>query len=1406
MREYYLAIPQYRHQWPRVESEDMASAISTACENQLSVISAQLSEDERALSDGCEIVSSDPELTWADLNAWIEVYNEVYNSSYKKTGYPRARKQYEAIPKCPQAPYLNGVDISGDGKIDKCGIINDCPANNDILAGNPVSCLSGAKIQTTPIFQSSSAFSGSLSTTYNSASLIESIKDSNLPLLKGDMGVLRNFSQLRTLDVVYESGYSKIIRLRYSQTYSELFGGYYTVGFKANPDNKGIITQSGSEFIHTDENKVVWQYNSSGLLLSKTTSSGVVTTYSYYTHGPGLGKVKSITYHDESALQFYYNSQGFISKVTDFALNDYLFEYDSNNNLVKIVYPDSTPNDISDNPNLEFLFEDSRFPNALTGIIDERGVRFATWSYGSEGKAVSSEHFNSIDKVELDFSIDNQTKVKEYFSSTEYGETIYRYDIKGGFTKVTEIEPVQCVGCSAKEKMTYKYDVFGNLIEKTTGNGEVSKYKYDKKHREISRTEAVGTPEESTVLTEWNEEWLKPSKIVSGNLETLYTYDGNGNITKIKRRDLITLEERVDFLSYNSIGFIDSVDGPRTDIADITQYSYDSPTGNLVSITNALGHTTNFNAYDAYGRPTHITDANGVVTELTWDLRGNLIKHKTASAITEYVYNAVGLVTQTKSPTGQVINYEHDAARRLIAISDARGNKVEYSYDLQGNKLSETTKDSQGNIFKTYQQTFNNFGELIKVIGAAGQKIEYSYDSAGNVNNSVDGEQNTSSQVYDALSRVQKVVDALGGVTELTYNEDDKVASVTDAESRTTDYEYNAFGDVVKLTSPDTGVTTFSYDSAGNVLSKTDSRGITTNYSYDALNRVISTDYADGSQIIYEYDSSSSSNKGVGRLTKITDASGTTEYGYNELGLLIKDKRTVNGNVYTTQYLFEPSGKPVGVVYPSGKQVTYGYDVYGKINELKLVDGAIEKTIASNMTYLPFGPLSVLNYGNGLSLFNTYDQDYRLTNSEVTGLTEKNYSYNLNNVITQIDNVDPAANDEVYGYDALSRLSSATGTYGNFTYGYDKIGNRTAKNGDLYTYQSKSNLALVDSAEDITFEYDANGNTVRKGDIAFGYNSANRLSSVTNGEITATYIYNGKGERSVKIVNGVETHFIYNNKGQLIAEANGEGVVLKEYIYLNHQPYAQVVGNDVYYYHNSHLGTPEMMTDENQNIVWQASYTPFGKSTVDVETIENNIRFPGQYYDEESGLHYNYFRDYDPETGRYIESDPIGLNAGVNTYGYVNGNPIMLSDPSGLCPQCWVVYRVVQGIRLTANALSLSNAQPNTPWHPSPVWDRLPPPVGLYDPNQYNDPEFPRAGKIPGTTEHRGELDTPAHNGGSGDCVQQAEYKYERCLMQCGSEVDESRCYAQLMFDLAKCRQQSDNDYPDWVDDGYDGF
>jgi len=184
---------------------------------------------------------------------------------------------------------------------------------------------------------------------------------------------------------------------------------------------------------------------------------------------------------------------------------------------------------------------------------------------------------------------------------------------------------------------------------------------------------------------------------------------------------------------------------------------------------------------------------------------------------------------------------------------------------------------------------------------------------------------------------------------------------------------------------------------------------------------------------------------------------------------------------------------------------------------------------------------------------------------------------------------------------------------------------------------------------------------------------------------------------------------------------------------------------ETYYFHNDHLGTPQALTDKDQNVVWKANYTPFGEANITKEDVEMNLRLPGQYFDQETGLHYNYFRDYDPSTGRYVQSDPIGLNGGINTYGYVAGNPLNSIDPFGL-------YCIsVGGITTCRNPNGPAFSLPTPEGFPSYIGPEqflyhnydVGVPIGCADPEDVMQslinnptPGFPNAASVNGTTNN----------------------------------------------------------------------
>ena len=263
-----------------------------------------------------------------------------------------------------------------------------------------------------------------------------------------------------------------------------------------------------------------------------------------------------------------------------------------------------------------------------------------------------------------------------------------------------------------------------------------------------------------------------------------------------------------------------------------------------------------------------------------------------------------------------------------------------------------------------------------------------------------------------------------------------------------------------------------------------------------------------------------------------------------------------------------------------------------------------------------------------------------------------------------------------YGYDDLYRLASADNPIQDdeaFTYG--PVGNRltSADTTGLWTYNDNNEL---NAHNDTAYEYDDNGNMTKKTDggvvTNFIYNVEDRLIEVRDGSdsLIASYYYDQFGRRLWKEVGGVRTYFLYADEG-LIGEYDGTGGEIKSYGYApgatwTTDPLFMKEGNAYYFYHNDHLGTPQKMTGVNGGVVWSATYSSFGEANVEVQTVKNNLRFPGQYYDNETGLHYNYFRFYDSKLGRYLREDPIGLEGGVNFYVFVFENPINFIDPSGL--------------------------------------------------------------------------------------------------------------------------------------------
>jgi len=569
---------------------------------------------------------------------------------------------------------------------------------------------------------------------------------------------------------------------------------------------------------------------------------------------------------------------------------------------------------------------------------------------------------------------------------------------------------------------------------------------------------------------------------------------------------------------------------------------------------------------------------------------------------------------------------------------------------------------------------------------------------------------------------VAQVTDPLGGITALTYNTDNQITQLVDPRGVTTQYVYDAEGHVLQIKSPDGGTSSFTYDEAGNVKQKTDPRGVISTYQYDALNRLLAQHYPSSPtlDVLYTYDQTDGGNKGIGRLTRIQDAAGALTFSYDERGQRVAQNRAYNlaGITVSQTYTYDSAGRIIAQGYPEGVSVTYTRNTAGQVSAIDISRNGLTLPVASQISYAPFGPIKQLTWGTGVTLNRTYDQDFQLT-AQTIGGWHTQYAFDpVGNLTSHQDNVWASVQ---YQYDALNRLTREQTASEQKDYVLDAAGNRTQRtttnpsSGQVTATQHTTVAAdsnRVITQDGMTLPYDAAGNQLQNTTgLTYTYDASGRMNAVYQAgtQKVADYIYNALGQRSVKrnydpvsgaLVSG--SLYLYGPNGEIISQsdysATAQLLASRYWVWLDGIPLAQgelnytqgvATGGRLIYLHPDHLNTPRVGTTVAQGMVWNWMSDAYGTTAPNEDVAGTGtlthipLRFPGQLYDAQTQLNYNYFRDYNPETGRYVQSDPIGLGGGMNTYAYVNGNPLSTSDPLGLCgpftPLCIAAAAAFEG-------------------------------------------------------------------------------------------------------------------------------
>jgi RHS repeat-associated protein len=719
-------------------------------------------------------------------------------------------------------------------------------------------------------------------------------------------------------------------------------------------------------------------------------------------------------------------------------------------------------------------------------------------------------------------------------------------------------------------------------------------------------------------------------------------------------------------------------------LGNTTEYLYDKDQ-RLMRITNPLGQRLQYNyTQDAL---THVIDAQGQLWQREVNARG-LVQRITdpLGNTTRYEYTPQGLISTVIDPVGRTTAYTWNERAELITHTDPLNNTLHYAYDDWG-QIIEVVAQAAGQSLEHAKQSATRYeytptGLMAKVSNADHQVTAFEYNENDQLTKYTDANGRTTQYFYDdKLRQPTKRIDPAGHVIQYQYDTERNLTALINENGDTHRFFYDGKERLIKEIGFDGRIQEYQYNAAGHLIQHLDSGEVITEFERNALGQLhtkTSRRVGDTANAIeksrYLYDA-------TGQLIETYNAHQFLQFSYDPRGNLLQESHVDLNNAHqqllSTQQIighqYNALGQRIQTTLPDGQRLDYTYDASLAFQSVALNDQLITTVQRDSLGR------EVARAQGALTTQTEYDPQGRLQKQATVHKDNKHHVIQREYGYDQFNNLNVVkdGNEETkYVYDTLNRLKLATNASPEF-FDFDPAGNLLSMT-DLPTATPglvKGNRLLLQG--DKKFEYDARGNLIQEtrgkdGKLkkTFTYNLQNQLiKAETNSEHeTVHYKYDPLGRRIEKRDTFGTTTFLWTDN--LLAQETRKKIK-KTYVFEpgSFKPLAQVQDDKVYHYHLDHLGTPRELTNDEGKIVWKAKYKTYGNLALkEVEEVENNLRFQGQYFDEETGLHYNRFRYYSPDTGQFINQDPIGLLGGINNYQYAP-NPVQWIDPLGLCKQ-----------------------------------------------------------------------------------------------------------------------------------------
>ena len=688
--------------------------------------------------------------------------------------------------------------------------------------------------------------------------------------------------------------------------------------------------------------------------------------------------------------------------------------------------------------------------------------------------------------------------------------------------------------------------------------------------------------------------------------------------------------------------------------------------GALTTLTASDGDALTI-AYNAQGKIASVVDPSGRVATYAYDSTGQMLTSvTTAAGSSTYAYG-----TDTTGPT----------AFELASIGDPGGTHVDFGYDSQGQLATEQGDGGTGKLTYSYgvdsytvtdaagnatTSIFDQTGATVATVDALGHISTSSHDGIGQVTSLGEVGGGASTISYGTTktgASTTTTTDPTGGKTSLTYTSGyGELTASTDQDGNVTAYGRDAAGRLTSITYADGTKATNSYAADGEVTQSVARNGVKSNDTYDSRGLLLSQTLSDGTTSSYTYDAH-------GNMLTATDASGTLTMVYDSADRLTKitypDGRFL-------AYTYDAGGRRTSSTDQDGLTTDYSYDGSGRLAETTDGTGAL----IAKYSYDSVGNLVRQDNGNGTYTIKSYDavgDVLGIVNYAPDSSVNSRFDYTYD-ALGRVATMATPAGTATYSYDADSRLTGAKLADGTtIDYRYDAAGNRTVvvTNGVATTYTANDLNEYVTVGGTVQ-AYDAAGDLTSGDGDNYTYDDLGRLASVTNASGTYTYTYDALGNRSSETHNGVTTSFLVDptGLGNVVAEYDGSGNLLASYTYGNGLT-SQVTSSGAAYYDFDAVGSTAGLSDASGKYVASYSYDPFGKVLSSMGSVTNPFQYNGALgiQTDGSGLDYMRARTYDPTTGRFTQSDPIGGGGGFNTYSFTGNDVTNLVDPSGLVPQ-----------------------------------------------------------------------------------------------------------------------------------------